>query len=255
MRGLDGDGAVALSVTDQERYNPEWAAARANELEEATPQEIVTWAVNEFGNRLGLATSFQIDSSMLIHLFVTSTESTRIFYLDTEALFAQTYMVRDKMIERYDIKPVRYRPALSLEDQAQIYGDKLWERDPDLCCELRKVQPLKLALSGLDAWMTGIRRDQAATRAHARVVEWDKRGLVKINPLVRLSEKEVWAYVMEHNIPYNELHDQGYPSIGCTFCTRPVREGEDPRAGRWSGTGKVECGLHEVEPEVPAYSI
>ena len=254
MRGLDTPAEI-LPSTDQERYNPEWAAARAIELEEATPQEIVTWAVNEFGDRLGLATSFQIDSSMLIHLFVTSTEAARIFYLDTEALFAQTYMVRDRMIERYDIKPVRYRPALSLEDQARVYGDKLWERDPDLCCELRKVQPLKLALSGLHAWMTGIRRDQAVTRANAKVVEWDKRGLVKINPLVRLTEKDVWSYVMAHNIPYNELHDQGYPSIGCTYCTRPVQEGEDPRAGRWSGTGKVECGLHEVAAEVPAYSI
>ena len=247
--------ALAESVAEQPRYTPEWAALRGLELEEATPAEIVGWAVEEFGDRLGLATSFQVDSSMLIHLVTRATENARIFYLDTEALFAETYMVRDKLIERYDIKPIRYRPALSLADQARVYGDKLWERDPDLCCDLRKVQPLKLALSGLDAWITGIRRDQSPTRAHARVVEWDKRGLVKINPVVRLTQKEVWQYVMEHKIPYNPLHDQGYPSLGCTYCTRPVAPGEDPRAGRWAGTGKQECGIHEVEPEAPVYTI
>lgn len=253
MRGLEE--AVVERIPEQERYNEEWAAAKAIELEEKSPQEILAWAVAEFGDKLGLATSFQLDSSMMIHLFQEATKAARIFYLDTEALFAETYMLRDRIVERYDIKPVRYRSALSLEDQARVYGDKLWERDPDLCCDLRKVQPLKLALSGLDAWMTGIRRDQAVTRAHAKVVEWDKRGLVKINPLVRLTEKEVWAYVMANKIPYNELHDKGYPSIGCTFCTRPVKPGEDSRAGRWSGTGKVECGLHEVESTAPVYAI
>jgi phosphoadenosine phosphosulfate reductase len=255
MRGLNGNTNSPTYENGRNGYTPEWAAQKAQELEEKSPDEIIRWAVGEFGEKLGLATSFQVDSSMLIHLFTRATEDARIFYLDTEALFAETYMVRDRLIERYDIKPVRYRPALSLEDQARVYGDKLWETNPDLCCELRKVQPLKLALSGLLAWMTGIRRDQAATRSHARVVEWDKRGLVKINPLVRMTEKDVWAYIMEHKVPYNPLHDQGYPSLGCTYCTRPVKPGEDPRAGRWSGTGKVECGIHEVEAEQPVYSI
>lgn len=234
--------------SDNERYREEWAAGEAATLEDSTPQEIVEWAVDEFGDKLGLATSFQLESSMLVHLMSKATDKARVFYLDTEALFAETYMVRDRLIERYDIKPIRFRPALSLDDQKEIYGDRLWERDPDLCCDLRKVQPLKLALSGLDAWMTGIRRDQAATRANARVVEWDTRGLIKINPLVRLTREDVRQYVDEHDIPYNELHDQGYASIGCTYCTRPVAEGEDPRAGRWSGTGKVECGLHSSSP-------
>ncbi|MEX2238129.1 MAG: phosphoadenylyl-sulfate reductase [Dehalococcoidia bacterium] len=257
MRSLEAEAAGPVIETSAmiEGYNEEWADARALELEEKTPDEIMAWAVGEFGDKLGLATSFQVEASMLIHLFANATRESHIFYLDTEALFAETYMVRDRLLERYDIKPVRYRPALSLEDQAKVYGDKLWETNPDLCCEMRKVQPLKLALSGLNAWMTGIRRDQAATRAHARVVEWDKRGLIKVNPLVRLTSNDVWSYVIGNDIPYNELHNQNYPSIGCTFCTRPVEAGADPRSGRWAGTGKVECGLHEVEPAAPAYAI
>ncbi|MPZ24282.1 MAG: phosphoadenylyl-sulfate reductase [Dehalococcoidia bacterium] len=253
--GGPGGSFSRTGWTEQERYNQEWTDLRAEEMEEWSPQEIISWAVDQFGDKLGLATSFQAESSVLVHLFAGATQQARTFYLDTEALFAQTYMVRDRLIERYDIKPVRFRPALSFEDQATVYGDRLWETNPDLCCEIRKVQPLKLALSGLDAWMTGIRRDQAATRAHARVVEWDKRGLVKINPLVRLTSADVWNYIAENNIPYNELHDQGYPSIGCTHCTRAVAPGEDPRSGRWSGTGKIECGLHEPEPAEATFSI
>lgn len=234
--------------SDNQRYREEWAVREAETLEDASPEEIVRWAAAEFGDRLGLAASFQLESSMLIHLLSQASDQPRVFYLDTEALFPETYAARDRLIERYGMQPIRFRPALTLDDQAAIYGDRLWERDPDQCCDLRKVQPLKLALSGLDAWMTGIRRDQAVTRANARVVEWDNRGLIKVNPLVRLSREDVRAYVDEHDIPYNELHDQGYASVGCTYCTRPVAEGEDPRAGRWSGTSKIECGLHSSSP-------
>lgn len=234
--------------SDDHRYREEWCLEMARELEEASPSETVNWAVGEFGAKLGLATSFQLESSMLIDLLSSATDQAKVFYLDTEVLFAETYEVRDRLIERYAIKPLRFRPSISMEDQAAIYGDRLWERDPDACCEMRKVQPLKLALSGLEAWMTGIRRDQADSRANAHVVEWDTRGLVKVNPLVRLTRDDVWAYVRERGIPYNELHDKGYQSIGCTHCTRPTAPGEHARAGRWAGTSKTECGMHGIDP-------
>jgi len=136
-------------------------------------------------------------------------------------------------------------PALTVADQARLYGDDLWRLRPDLCCQIRKVQPLVTMLGALDAWITGIRREQAPTRANGGVVEWDcKFGLVKVNPLARWTSADVWKYIAENDVPYNPLHDRGYPSIGCRYCTRPVDPGEPPRAGRWSGSDKTECGLH-----------
>jgi len=134
------------------------------------------------------------------------------------------------------------------KEQAELYGDELWARQPDLCCATRKVEPLQRALGEVDAWVTGVRRDQAPTRANAKKVEWDEKfGLVKANPLADWTLKEVWAYIHEHDVPYNPLHDRNFPSIGCTHCTRPVMPGEDPRAGRWAGQDKVECGLHPAD--------
>lgn len=126
-----------------------------------------------------------------------------------------------------------------------MVGDRLWEREPDKCCGIRKVDPNRRALEGRSAWITGLRRDQANTRRTVNPVAWDhKFGLYKISPLAHWDEKDVWRYIFKHSVPYNPLHDEGYPSIGCTHCTRAVAVGEDPRAGRWSGTAKVECGLH-----------
>jgi phosphoadenosine phosphosulfate reductase len=139
----------------------------------------------------------------------------------------------------------------SVKDQERVYGPELWKRSPDQCCNLRKVEPLRRKLSELSAWVTSIRRDQTADRAVAGKIEWDERfGLVKINPIVDWSSKQVWQYIREHEIPYNPLHDRGYPSIGCTHCTRAVRLEEDARAGRWPGFSKTECGLHIIQPPV-----
>jgi phosphoadenosine phosphosulfate reductase len=136
--------------------------------------------------------------------------------------------------------------SLAMEDQSRLYGDELWKSDPNQCCNIRKVQPLTTALAPLRAWITGIRREQAPTRANAGLVEWDgKFGLVKVSPLATWTSEDVWKYIAENDVPYNQLHDQGYPSIGCTHCTRQVMPGEDPRAGRWSGNDKIECGLHK----------
>jgi phosphoadenosine phosphosulfate reductase len=171
----------------------------------------------------------------------------RFYYLDTDVLFPETYETRNRLGEALEIEFDRYH-NISLEEQAQLYGDELWASQPDLCCATRKVEPLQRALGEVDAWVTGVRRDQAPTRANAKKVEWDEKfGLVKANPLADWTLKEVWAYIHEHDVPYNPLHDRNFPSIGCTHCTRPVMPGEDPRAGRWAGQDKVECGLHPAD--------
>jgi phosphoadenosine phosphosulfate reductase len=171
----------------------------------------------------------------------------RIFYLDTDVLFQETYETRDRLVERYGFEFERYH-NITLEEQARLHGDELWKSAPDQCCAIRKVEPLKRALGSVDAWITGVRREQAPTRANAKKVEWDEKfGLVKANPLADWSLNDVWSYIHANDVPYNPLHDQNYPSIGCTHCTRPVMPGDDPRAGRWAGQDKTECGLHPAE--------
>ena len=154
------------------------------------------------------------------------------------------YETRQKLIERYPVRFERIEPELSVAEQAAKHGDRLWERDPDGCCAMRKVAPLRQALEGMDAWITGIRRDQSTTRESARKIELDeRRGVVKVQPLADWTNRDVWRYIWRHGIPYNPLHDHGYPSIGCVPCTASVESGADERTGRWKGTGKVECGL------------
>jgi phosphoadenosine phosphosulfate reductase len=172
-----------------------------------------------------------------------------MFYLDTDFLFPETYATRDRVIEQYGLKPVQVIQVKSLltpQKQAESYGDALWTSNPDQCCQLRKVEPLTRVLKGYSAWITGIRRDQAPSRASAGLIEWDQKfRLVKVNPLARWSWTDVWSYIKIYEVPYNPLHDQDYPSIGCTHCTKPVMPGQDPRSGRWQGSAKTECGLHK----------
>lgn len=218
----------------------------AHAFEEKEPQDILAWALEAFHPDIALACSFGAEDVALVDMMSRIKPGARVFYLDTDLFFPETYDVRDRLLERYQIEVVRYASPLSLEEQEGKYGAELWRRDPDLCCRLRKVEPLKEALTGLKAWITGIRREQAPTRANARVVEWDaKFGLVKVNPLARWKWSQVWDYIVKNKVPYNVLHDRGYPSIGCAPCTRPVQPGEDLRAGRWSGFAKTECGLHK----------
>jgi len=235
------------------RYTPEQLDRVAAVLEGRSPQDVIAWAVQEFAPDLTLACSFGGVSGMaLLDMAVRIHPRIDVFYLDTDLLFPETYALRDRAAEKYGIRPVGYRSLLSLEAQARRYGDGLWSRDPDLCCELRKVEPNRRALAGKRAWISGIRRDQSPTRAETPVVEWDaKFGLVKVNPLATWTERQVWTYIVEHDVPYNALHDRGYPSIGCVHCTKPVRPGDDPRSGRWQGFEKTECGLH-VRDDAPA---
>lgn len=224
------------------------AAARwSEELRRVSPFEVLRWAIQHFGADLGLASSFGgVSGMVLLDMAVKINPNIRVFYVDTDFLFPETYQTRDKAMHRYGITPLGYRPKLTPEEQAAQYGDRLWERDPDLCCALRKVEPNKRAVEGLGAWIAGLRQDQSAMRSHVQPVMWDaKFGLYKICPLWNWTEEQVWEYIGKERVAVNPLHVEGYPSIGCTHCTRRVADGEDLRAGRWSGVEKTECGLHK----------
>lgn len=218
----------------------------AKTLEGAPPQAIVARAAHLFGSRVALACSFGGPSGMvLVDMLAGIDARVPVYYLDTGLLFAQTYALVDRVRRRYGIVPIPVTPELTVQEQGRVFGAALWSRDPDRCCEVRKVQPQRQFLRGYLAWISGIRRDQSQGRSDVRVVEWDARfGLVKINPLARWTRDMVWSYIRAHDVPYNELHDRGYPSLGCTHCTVPVKAGEDERAGRWRGLAKTECGLH-----------
>jgi phosphoadenosine phosphosulfate reductase len=227
-------------LTPQERV-----AELAGVSQNWTAEEALRWGLWQFQTRLSIASSFGAEDVVLIDMASRLGQPFRVFTLDTDFLFPETYSLIDAIEEHYHIKIERTHPELTPEAQAEKFGEALWARQPNQCCDIRKVEPLKKYLATLQAWVTGIRRDQAPTRANTRKLEWDERfGLVKLNPLADWTWTQVWDYIRENNVPYNPLHDQNYPSIGCTYCTRPVQPGEDPRAGRWSGTGKIECGLH-----------
>jgi phosphoadenosine phosphosulfate reductase len=236
-------GSVSTPATELETqpFDPE---AVADRLEGASAEDSLRWAIEQFHPNLYIACSFQKTSSVTVHMATQIDPSVRFFYLDTDVLFDETYATRDALEQRYGIRFHRYS-SITLEQQQGLYGDQLWSRDPDACCGIRKVDPMRSALSAVDCWVSGIRRQDSQTRANAPKFARDKRfGLWKLNPLADWSEKDVWRYIHEHDIPYNPLHDQGYPSIGCTHCTRKPAAGEDPRAGRWAGLEKTECGLH-----------
>lgn len=211
-------------------------------------EELLAWAAREFGEKAAFASSFGAEDVVLIDIVSRINAPFAVFTLDTDFLFPETYELISKIEQQYRIGIERLRPKLSPESQVREFGDELWKRQPDLCCQMRKVEPLTQRLEACSAWITGIRREQSPTRANARKLEWDaKFGLVKLNPIADWTEVEVWEYIHLHKVPYSPLHDRGYPSIGCTYCTRAVLPGEDPRAGRWSGFAKTECGLHLVE--------
>ncbi|MEW6206955.1 MAG: phosphoadenylyl-sulfate reductase [Acidobacteriota bacterium] len=220
-------------------------ARLADELEEASPQEILARAFDEFTDGISIATGFGAEGMALIDMAVRIDPAVDVFFIDTGFLFPETYELRRRVEEKYKITIRAFKPQLTPHAQERLFGPALWERNADLCCQIRKLEPLEDALEGLVAWVTAIRRDQTVARASAQAIEWDERwGLAKINPLIRWSKREVWDYLKSNDVPFNPLHLRGYPSIGCTHCTRAVREGEDDRAGRWSGREKTECGLH-----------
>lgn len=225
----------------------------SNRFEERGPQDVLRWGIEQFRGGITLACSFGAEDVALVDMVMAIDRSVPIFYLDTDYLFPETIEVRDRIAAKYGVVPVAVKPLLTIAEQAVLHGPDLFGRQPDLCCKIRKVEPLRRHLGGFQAWVTGIRRDQAPTRANAGLVEWDKVfNLVKLNPLARWTSADVWAYIRAHKVPYNALHDRNYPSIGCLPCTRPVLPGEDPRAGRWANFAKKECGLHTETEAAPA---
>ena len=236
-----------LPITDLKTasWTPERLKTISDSFEGRSPEEILGWGFQTFSPQIALATGFGAEGVVLMHLTSQLAPDATVFYLDTDLLFKETYKLRDLLAERLGTRFTRVHGGVSLDAQAEANGPALWSVDPNLCCNIRKVKPLREFLSTQNAWITAIRRDQTKTRAAAGLVEWDRtNALVKLNPLAGWTHDQVWDYIREHDLPYNPLHDEGYPSIGCWPCTRPVAEGEDPRSGRWAGQDKTECGIH-----------
>lgn len=235
-----------ITLPDGSWVAPQALATVSRELEEMPTADVVSWALQSFGPNLVLASSLGAEDMVLLDLWHRTGQPIEVFCLDTGLLFYETYALITEVERRYQISVTRVRPSLTVAQQATTIGPNLWTQDPDQCCTMRKVLPLQAHLKQYQAWMTGIRRDQTAFRRHAPLLSWDNNhhGLVKINPLVNWSFLEVFQYLQTHEVPYNPLHDLGYPSLGCQPCTCPVSDGEDPRAGRWQGKEKTECGLH-----------
>jgi phosphoadenosine phosphosulfate reductase len=223
--------------------------SRANErLESSTPQDILRWAVDVYGEDLTLSVSFGNPEGMvLLDMLWRITDEAQVFTLDTGFLFEETIRFRDEAMKKYSLPLKVLTPGLTVEEQVARHGPELYSCAPDLCCEIRKIEPQRRFLRDYGAWVTGIRRDQTAQRAETPVVAFDEHfGVAKIAPLAAWSVDEVDEYVRRYDVPLNPLLSMGYRSIGCEPCTRPVAPGEDARAGRWPGMDKTECGLHFV---------
>jgi phosphoadenosine phosphosulfate reductase len=217
-------------------------------LADRAPQDVLRWAVERFHPRLTMATAFGAEGCCLIHMLADIEPNVRIFNLDTGYQFPETLELRERIKARYGIEVEYIRPELTVAEYEAEHGGPLYVHRPDQCCYDRKILPLRRAIVGYDAWISAIRSDQTADRGQADLVQWDvKFDLVKINPLLAWTRKDVWGFIYKHDVPYNPLHDRGYPSIGCWPCTHPVSADEDERAGRWAGRVQKECGLHVIE--------
>lgn len=236
------------------RLSQDQIDAACTQLAGEPPQVILRWAVDTFHPRLTMATAFGAEGNCIIHMLADiwreTGKPTRIFNLNTGYQFAETLELRERIRERYGIEVEYVVPDLGVAEYEAEHGGPLYSRNPDQCCQDRKVLPLRRALVGYDAWISAIRKDQTTERGRADLVQWDpKFDLVKVNPLLHWTKKDVWTFIDKNKVPYNPLHDQGYPSVGCWPCTRAVGAGEDDRAGRWSGSAKTECGLHILSPK------
>ena len=208
---------------------------------------VLKWSYEQYGEEIVYACSFGIEGIVLVDLISKVKPNATIVFLDTDVHFKETYETIDRVKEKYpQLNIIMKKPKLTLEEQAAEYGDKLWETNPNQCCQIRKLIPLNEVLSDSKAWISGLRHEQSETRKHVQFINRDdKFQSIKICPLIHWTWKDVWRYVTKHDLPYNPLHDQGYPSIGCSHCTKPAFDLNDLRSGRWQGTGKTECGLHE----------
>lgn len=229
------------------KWYPANLAALNRRFEQMTPEELLRWGLVTCADEIALATGFGPSGIVLMHMAVQIRPQTTVFYLQTDLHFPETMALRDQLAARLGIRFIEVSPALTLDEQQRQYGPELWRHNPDLCCQLRKVAPLRRFLADKKAWITGIRRDQSPSRARVQKVDWDyANGLLKLCPLAAWSRAQVMAYIRAHDLPTNSLHDRGYPSIGCRPCTQPAHL-SDERAGRWAGFAKTECGIH-VQP-------
>jgi phosphoadenosine phosphosulfate reductase len=235
---------VTLLETDRPTLDLEdIVESAAAALEGAPTLEVIRWAAATFGDRICLTSS--MSDAALIHLVSKVKPGIDVLFVDTGYHFAETIGTRDAVEAVYPVNVINVTPSRTVEEQEAALGPRLFGRNPDLCCHLRKVEPLGRALEGYMAWFSGIRRDETASRRGRKVVEWDrKRGMVKVNPILDWTQEEMDNYIEDNGVIINPLHYDGYPSIGCEPCTRPVAPGEDPRSGRWAGLGKTECGIH-----------
>jgi phosphoadenosine phosphosulfate reductase len=231
---------LVLEDFEQMRTLAEQAAA---ELADAPAEEVIRWATDTFGDRICVTSS--MTDAVIIHLASSVKPGIDVVFLDTGYHFAETIGTRDAVDVVYPVRMVNVTPSRSVAEQDAELGPRLYGRNPDLCCYLRKVEPLERTLKNYDAWISGVRREETNARRDSRVVEWDdRREMVKVNPILTWSSKQVDEFIAEQGILVNPLVYDGYPSIGCSTCTKQVEPGADPRSGRWAGTGKTECGIH-----------
>lgn len=240
-----------MGLEPMRRTDPGFIDRQNRLLERASPQEILDLALYLYGPEVAISTAFGVEGCALIHMAVQIDPALQVFTVDTGLLFDETQELKRRLVEAYDLSITTFEPELSVAEQAAEHGDALWEREPERCCAMRKVEPTSRALSGLDGWIAGLRRDQGPSRAGIPIFQLLEqspgRPIVKIHPLANWTRSDVWSYVLEHEVPYNPLLDEGYKSIGCTPCTAPVSAGDSERAGRWGGQ-RQECGIHTFLP-------
>jgi phosphoadenosine phosphosulfate reductase len=234
-------------MTSETMIRTDWDEA-SERLNGVHPREILRWAVETFYPRLTMATAFGPEGCAIIHMLAEIEPRVRIFNLETGYQFPETLALRDRIAERYGIEVELVRADTTVPEYEARHGGPVYLEHPDRCCHDRKIVPLRRAVEGYDAWISSIRSDQSSHRAKASVIGWDaKFNLVKVNPLLSWTHRDVWAFIVANHVPYNPLHDRGFPSIGCWPCTRAVAPGDEERAGRWAGQAKTECGLHSLD--------
>ncbi|MEM9701569.1 MAG: phosphoadenylyl-sulfate reductase [Planctomycetota bacterium] len=220
-------------------------AAESARLEPATPDEIIAWAHDRYAPGLAMGTAFGPEGCLMLSLIPRIAPTTWVFNLETGYQFQQTLDLRDRIAAKYGVEVELLQPELSVPEYEAAHGGPLYRTEPDRCCHDRKIKVLERAARGRTAWMSGIRRDQSPVRAKQPIVAWDRKfGLVKVSPMANATKSDVWRRILAEGVPYNPLHDQGYPSVGCWPCTRRADDGADERAGRWADREKTECGLH-----------
>lgn len=215
-------------------------------FETESPPAIIAWAAETFRPDIAMSCSFQTQSLPLLHIISQVAPDLPVMFVDTGYHFPETLVFRDQLVDKWNLNLQIVRAETPREKFIQLHGHDLYQRNPDLCCFINRVEPMQRATAGLQAWISGIRRDQSATRAKRKILEQTPTGLLRVHPMANWTRQEVWQYIHDHNLPEHPLLSQGYPSIGCAPCTQPIFAGQDERAGRWAGQTKTECGLHTL---------